>query len=182
MHCCGVGANGVMHVQAYRHSEAGTPRVAHRTGSASERGGGDPRAFHLGFRGAPLARIELHTPHEGPLYPGCTFSVTVDFRSTDGAARRRAACHQVQQPPPPPPAPPFLEPVLRHTLVAHEASSTCSDKGELSINFLCLSAVPHGVLLQRTSAAVQQFCHGGFSASTAEAAAPEATPFLAPCS
>eukprot|EP00892_Ulva_mutabilis_P002363 jgi/Ulvmu1/12127/UM084_0054.1 len=80
---------------AYRHSEAGTPRVAHRGGPASERGTADPRVFHLAFRGADLARVELHTSHEGPLYPGCTFSVTVDFRAADGAARRRAACHQV---------------------------------------------------------------------------------------
>ena len=78
-------------MQAYRHSEAGTPRVGPR-----DRGAGDPRVFHLAFRGAALARIELHTAHEGPLFPGCTFSVTVDFRAPDGAAKKRAACHQVR--------------------------------------------------------------------------------------
>jgi hypothetical protein len=78
---------------ARRGSEAGTPRVATRE-AVGPPSAGNSRLFKLSVRGRFVAAIELHTPPAVPLYPGCTFSGTIDFKSP-GHSTAAARCHQV---------------------------------------------------------------------------------------
>jgi hypothetical protein len=78
---------------ARKGSDAGTPRAAARdTGTP---GAGSSRLFKLSMKGRFIAAIELHMPPAIPLYPGCTFSGTIDFRSHPGQRTATARCHQV---------------------------------------------------------------------------------------